>query len=116
MSNFLTPLLAKAEPILYYAATVDEGQGRAGADNFLNSAIGTVFLSLFGVAGIVVIAIAIIKSVGGFMGGKIGKSIGILVGGLLIGGLCFSLAFLPDLIEVFQGLWKDIVRSVDDLT
>lgn len=97
----------------YFAAS---SEGQEAAQSFLSSDLGLMFVMLFGAAGVVIVGIAIMKSVGGFIGGKPGKALGILVGGFVVAGLCFSMALIPDLLALGSDFWRTLIDSAHEMT
>lgn len=73
------------------AGVLAVGTGETGANNFLNSTIGTAVIGLCGAVGVIVAVVCIFRMIKHVTNGKPGEGFKVLVFGLMIGGLLFNL-------------------------
>lgn len=101
------------EPYWAFEAPPD---GRDGAENFLDSSIGTAFVGICGAVGVIVAVVCIFRMINNTTRGRPGEGFKILIFGLVIGGLLFNLNITLDAIDSASGLVQDAFTSIDDIT
>lgn len=79
--------------------------GESGANNFLDSTLGTWVKALAGAAGLLVAIFGVLKAIGAFLGGKMGAGIRVIIGTVVLAGILFKLDLLID----FAGWLGDII-------
>ena len=96
--------------------TIAVGTGETGANNFLNSSIGTAVVGLCGAVGVIVVVVCIFRMIKHVTSGKPGEGFKILIFGLLIGGLLFDLKLTINGVKDMGSLIDKTFSSVSSVT
>lgn len=91
------------------------GGGQTAADGGNSILEIAAIQALFGAIGILVLLLAIGKSLKDFAGGKIGKAVQSIAGGLVAAIICFNLGMIPDIITAAGKLFSSIVDAITGL-
>ena len=111
--------LLNALPDIIYsgqASQVLATTGETGANDFLDSQIGTVITALAGAAGLLVCLIGVFKAVGAFLNGKMGQGFKVILGTAVLAGILFNLGLVVDLVSWLGDLIGDLIDSGQDIT
>lgn len=82
------------------------------ATGFWGTGIGGIVKALLAAVGIIVVLAAVVKSIGDFVGGKMGKGVQKIVGGLIIGAFCIK----PELFDTLLTFTADLLTNGVDST
>ncbi|MEV5709696.1 hypothetical protein [Actinoallomurus sp. NPDC052274] len=93
------------------------GTGEDGAKNFLdNSAIGTVVITICGVAGVIILIVCIFRMVKSVTNGRPGEGFKIFFWGLVVGGLLFRLDVTIAAVSWMSSLLEKVFQSTKQVT
>lgn len=95
---------------IYIWAASAGGNGQEGAQTFLDSSAGQTLTTLLGAIGVIVLIVGGLLAIKGFVSGKIGAGIKVLVGTVVICAILFA----PDLLlDAVSGIGSLLGKAFD---
>ncbi|WP_433183112.1 hypothetical protein [Actinoallomurus sp. CA-150999] len=103
------------------ATTIPSGgggtsDGGSGANNFLQSTIGTAVIGICGVIGLIIVVVCIMKMVKSVTNGRPGEGFKVFFWGLVVGGLLFRLDITVSAVGFMGGLIQKVFDSAGSVT
>lgn len=108
-------LIALPDFINSGAAHVLATSGETGANNFLDSTLGTWIKAIAGAAGLLVALFGVLKAIGAFLGGKMGQGFKVILGTVVLAGILFNLGLLIDFASWLSTIIGDAISSGEGL-
>lgn len=89
--------------------------GSSGAAIFWTTPIGLVIRTFLGAIGVMILVVAIMRSVTHVHQGKHGQALRLILGAAVLAAFCIDPTLINDLINAFTSVVSDVIKSISSL-